>query len=301
MTRRYLVFALITLAGAAVAHAQAPPPDVIAFGSPMNIEFMSGPIAFDNEPVTGAPYSAEAVTDVVQTLADGNRIVRKNTAHVSRDSQGRTRREEGLAMFGPLVNAPDGTEPRSVQISDPTNGTMIMLDLQTRTAHKMPAPRMLLKNKIVAAAGGVSVDKFEMAMPPPGGRGGVMFEQRVAIAAQAATAGTRVNEPVVEQLGTTFMEGVAVEGTRTTVTIPAGRIGNERPIEIVSERWFSPDLKVLVMSKQSDPRFGDTTYRLTNLTRNEPSAQLFEIPPEFAVVEPPMHEKAVVIERKLAQ
>jgi hypothetical protein len=214
-------------------------------------------------------------------------------------------------MFGPLVNGPGGDEPRNVQISDPTTGTMIMLDLMTHTAHKMPAPRMLLKNKIAAAGAGVgvgvgiggSVEKFETAMPPPGAQGGVMFERRVTIAGPAgmATAGTRVNEPVVEQLGTTFMEGVAVEGTRTTVTIPAGQIGNERPIEIVSERWFSPDLKVLVMSKQSDPRFGETTYRLTNLTRNEPPAQLFEIPPEFAVVEPPMRENSVVIERKVTQ
>ena len=77
------------------------------------------------------------------------------------------------------------------------------------------------------------------------------------------------------------MEGVAVEGTRTTLTIPAGQIGNEQPINIVSERWFSPDLKVLVMSRQSDPRFGETTYRLTNLTRAEPSPQLFEIPADF--------------------
>jgi hypothetical protein len=302
MTGRHLILALTILASAAAARAQAPP-EVIAFASPTNIEFMSGPIAFDTEPVIGAPYTAEAVTDVVQTLADGNRIVRKSKAQISRDSQGRTRREQGLAMFGPVVNAPDGADqPRNVQISDPAAGTMIMLDLQTRTAHKMPAPRMMIHNKIAAVGGAVNVDKFEAAVPPvgAGALGGVMFERRIAIAG-GATAATRVNEPVVEQLGTTFMEGVAVEGTRTTVTIPAGQIGNERPIEITSERWFSPDLKVLVMSKQSDPRFGETTYRLTNLTRTEPPADLFEIPPGFSVVEPPMREKAVVIENKLTQ
>ena len=301
MTRRCLVLSLLLLAGAPAARAQAPP-DTIAFSSPMNIEFMSGPIAFDSEPVTGAPYSAEAVTDVVQTLADGNRIVRKSNAQISRDSQGRTRREQSLAMFGPLVTGPGGDEPRNVQISDPTTGTMIMLDLQTRTAHKMPVPRMMLTNKI-ATAGAVNVEKFEMAVPPPAGHGGVMFERRIAIAGQAgmATAAARVNEPAVEQLGTTFMEGVAVEGTRTTVTIPAGQIGNERPIEIVSERWFAPDLKVLVMSRQSDPRFGETTYRLTNLDRNEPPAQSFEIPPDFTVVDPSMRENGVVFERKITQ
>ena len=96
-----------------------------------------------------------------------------------------------------------------------------------------------------------------------------------------AMSGMPGEKPVVESLGTQFMEGVAVEGTRTTLTIPAGQIGNEQPINIVSERWFSPDLKVLVMSRQSDPRFGETTYRLTNITRAEPSPQLFEIPADF--------------------
>jgi hypothetical protein len=96
------------------------------------------------------------------------------------------------------------------------------------------------------------------------------------------------------------MEGVAVEGTRSTTTIPAGEIGNEQPITIVSERWTSPDLKVLVMSKQSDPRFGETTYRLTNLTRGEPSPQLFEIPSDFQVIDAGSR-RDVVFERKVVK
>jgi len=290
---------LIGLIGPAAARAQEPP-DVFAF-SPMNIEFMSGPIALESEPVVGAPYSAEAVTDVVQPLPDGNRIVRKSKAEISRDGQGRTRREQGLAMFGPVVNGPGGDAPQTVQISDPTTGTMVMLDLRTRTAHKLPAPpRLMLKNKIAAAKGGVHVENFEMAVPPPGEPGGVMVGRRMAFIGQGAVAGTRVDEPVVENLGTTFMEGVAVEGTRTTVTIPAGRIGNERPIVILSERWFSPDLKVRVMSRQSDPRFGETTYRLTNLTRAEPSPELFETPADFKVVEAGGNRE-VVIEKKIVK
>ena len=95
------------------------------------------------------------------------------------------------------------------------------------------------------------------------------------------------------------MEGVAVEGTRTTMTIPAGQLGNEQPINIVAERWFSPDLKVLVMSRQSDPRFGETTYRLTNLTRAEPSPGLFEIPAGFSVVEPGGPNREIVIEKAI--
>jgi hypothetical protein len=266
------------------------PPDRLAYASPpINIEFMSDPIAFDTEPVTGAPYSADAVTDVIQTLSDGNRIVRRNKAEISRDSSGRTRREQGFAVFGPLINGPDADHARSVQITDPASGATILLDLRSKTAHKMPAPpRILLRNKIAAINGTaavepaetINVQKFEITVPGPETRGGVMFNRVEAI------AGVRAEKPVTESLGTQFMEGIVVEGTRTTVTIPAGQIGNELPIHIVSERWYSPDLKVLVLSRQSDPRFGETTYRLTNLTRAEPPARLFEIPADFTVIDP---------------
>ena len=111
-------------------------------------------------------------------------------------------------------------------------------------------------------------------------------------------AGERTAKPVVEQLGAQFMEGVTVEGTKTTVTIAAGQIGNELPINIVSERWFSPELKVLVMSRQSDPRFGETTYRLTNITRAEPAPELFEIPSDFKVMEPGKMEPGKMFNNK---
>jgi hypothetical protein len=85
-----------------------------------------------------------------------------------------------------------------------------------------------------------------------------------------------------ESLGKQMMEGVEVEGTRTRITIPAGQIGNERPIEIVSERWFSPELKVVIMSRNSDPRMGETVYKLTNISRAEPPRTLFEVPADFS-------------------
>ena len=88
------------------------------------------------------------------------------------------------------------------------------------------------------------------------------------------------------------------------MTIPAGQIGNELPINIVSERWFSPELKVLVMSRQSDPRFGETTYRLTNISRGEPAPDLFEVPADYQIVDPgsePANKgnRDVIIERKI--
>jgi len=64
---------------------------------------------------------------------------------------------------------------------------------------------------------------------------------------------------------------VIANGSRSTTTIPAGQIGNEQPIQIVSEQWVSPDLQVLVLTKHTDPRSGETTYRLNNITRVEPA------------------------------
>jgi hypothetical protein len=81
-----------------------------------------------------------------------------------------------------------------------------------------------------------------------------------------------------EALGTREIEGIRAEGTRTTVTIPAGAIGNERPIDSVTERWFSPTLQIVVLSHRRDPRFGETTYRVTKIKRAEPPAALFEPP-----------------------
>jgi len=81
-----------------------------------------------------------------------------------------------------------------------------------------------------------------------------------------------------KSLGTRDFDGVKADGTQTTHTIPAGEIGNERPIIITSERWFSPDLQLVVYAKTSDPRRGETTYKLTNLKRGEPPADLFKVP-----------------------
>ena len=79
------------------------------------------------------------------------------------------------------------------------------------------------------------------------------------------------------------MEGLRVDGRRTTTTIAAGTIGNDLPITIVSEEWVSPDLQVLVMTQRTDPRSGDSTYRLVNVVRSEPDASLFEVPSEYVV------------------
>jgi hypothetical protein len=90
---------------------------------------------------------------------------------------------------------------------------------------------------------------------------------------------------VKEQLGKQSFDGVEAEGTRTTITIPAGQIGNEREIQIVSERWYSAELQMVIMTRDSDPRNGETTYRLTNINRGDPDKTLFEVPAGFTIKE----------------
>jgi hypothetical protein len=294
---------------AAQAPPSPPPPEAGVFfernidiniagpGPDANFAFMTAPIAFDNDTVSGAPYSAEAVTEVVQPLADGNRIVRQSKAQLARDGAGRTRREQSLSILGPLVNKPD--DLKQIQITDPQAHTIVLLNSERRTAHKIPMPNIRVMTKMMGAVGNTIAPPPPPPPPPPPlhapdalGVGGSTFYY----AAGKAVLGT----PKVETLGTQFLEGVQAEGTRTTFTIPAGQIGNDLAIDVVSERWFSPDLKVLVMSRQADPRFGETTYRLTNIVRGEPSPQLFEIPADFTVEEAGPPQRDVII-RKLSK
>jgi len=343
--------------------------------------YLSTEMSLPGKTVKGAPYSAEAVTETVQTLADGNRIVRKNTAQVYRDGEGRTRREFTLNALGPWASQDDA--PRTVSIVDPVAGVSYSLDARTRTAHKVPlgpmrslqaAPggptevfsilrsgrggdvkpvdmkgvkstlqgRVLSKAEAVNASGlkeremvavkikvgasgavesaeavvgenaalraaaveaarkwsfkpgeaetGAILFKFDGRASAPGEIARVfeMSKEETANGAKATTV-LAFDEPGVEtqQLGKQLVEGVEAEGTRTTRTIPAGEIGNEQPIRIVSERWYSPELQVVVMTRHSDPRMGETTYKLTNVVRGEPSAALFQVPSDYAVREAP--------------
>ena len=263
-----------------------PPPD-------RNFVFVASE-SFGGKVVKGAPYSAESVTETIQTLSDGNRIVNRITSSVYRDSEGRTRREQTLKGLGILGG---GEEPlQTIFINDPVAGVTYSLDSRSHTARKSVPFRFELGGKpgvegqhfefkidrgTATATAGASRSMILTAPPDAdhftvrteaGGPGTYIFK----------TAPGADNE-VKQELGKQTIEGVEAEGTRTTITIPAGEIGNERPIEIVSERWYSPELQLVVMSRHSDPRTGETTYKLTNINRAEPAKSLFEVPPGYTV------------------
>lgn len=262
--------------------------------------------------VKGAPYSAEAVTESVQTLADGNRIVNKFTSQVYRDSEGRTRRDQTLKGLGGVGT---GEEPlQMIFINDPVAGVTYSLDSRTHTAHKsMPFNFQIMTKSGKPGEG----QQFEFKSAQGAGASGNVI---VTVPAGPGQPGTRVPPPgvvehfdvrtegaagfairtkpapgneVKEQLGKQMIEGIEAEGTRTTVTIPAGEIGNERAIEIVNERWYSSELQLVVMTRHSDPRSGETTYKLTNINRTEPAKSLFEVPSSFTIREMKFGEPSI--------
>jgi hypothetical protein len=199
-----------------------------------------------NKVVSGAPYSAQAVTQFTQALANGDHIQRTTTASMARDSQGRTRTERSFGAIGALTAERGGA--RTVMIFDPVASKSFVLDAQSRTARSM---------QIAPARTGNS-----HARPERG----------------SASAKT-------EDLGTQVIQGLSAQGKRITRAIPAGKEGNEKEIDIVTETWYSPDLQIVVMSKTSDPRFGESTYQLNMITRTEPDPALFAVPSDYTVKE----------------
>ena len=209
------------------------------------------------EPVTSVPnaaFSADAETEFTQVLGDGNRIERRYSSMVARDSQGRTRREEEIALVGPL--AVDGPSPRLVTIVDPVAGQSYTLDDKQRVAYRNPARDGEAAHGSCQRMGVAGTDTHmtwtgTVAAPGTG-------KPQVTVTAIPARESSLVTEPptkvTTESLGTKSIEGVMAEGTRTTSTIPAGAIGNLMPIEVVSERWYSKELQMPVLISRRDPR-----------------------------------------------
>ncbi|QQS45642.1 MAG: hypothetical protein IPM66_17145 [Acidobacteriota bacterium] len=285
---------------------------------PASVEFISHEFSFDSKIVKGAPYTADAVTETIQVLGDGNRIVRRSSAQVSRDGEGRTRREQELSMIGPLAAAQD--LPRMVYINDPVAGAHYTLNPKSRTARKMSVDRIVhttdgktatitstsrgpgAVNVAVATTSGSEDFKFVtennktvVFTKKEDGESEDIRKKLARVRVDGPEAGEvfffkRDGQPDTdrvkrESLGQQSFEGVMAEGTRTTITIPAGEIGNEQPIVTVYERWYSPELQTVVMTRRSDPRSGETIFKLMNINRSEPDPRMFQIPTDYTISE----------------
>ncbi|HEY2115790.1 MAG TPA: hypothetical protein VGJ51_11900 [Candidatus Angelobacter sp.] len=227
------------------------------------ISFFSAEMAGAGEVVTAAPYTATATTESTQVLADGNKIVNKTSSFVARDSQGRTRRETDLHRIGTM----QVDSPKTVFINDPTAHTQYIFTPGGEATKVIRSEGNWKEGPQIIELG----SQRERSMKEK-----VFFNvQGTRERQQSKESSEQVKH---EDLGTQTIEGVSAQGKRETVTIPAGQIGNDRPIEIVSETWYSPDLHTMVLRKHSDPRLGETVFRLTDIKRNEPDASLFQPP-----------------------
>jgi len=251
-----LVLSSVLVLGATAARAQHRGPDGPPPGAPMELMGFEG--MRGGKVVKGAPFSATATAETTQTLQDGSLIRRTTQVSMFRDSQGRSRHEVTLSGFGPMETS--GGPKTMVMISDPVGGTHYMLDSQQKVANQLPFHAHGRGETNTDAASG--------------------FEGRMQEREQKEIAAGLLKK---ESLGVQTINGIVAEGTRTTHTIPAGQIGNEKPIEVVSERWYSSELQIVVKSTRTDPRFGTTTYTVTNIQRTEPAPSLFTVPSDYTV------------------
>lgn len=282
-------FALIFVAGLAVAAAAQTPnesgPVVIgaqvAGAAPLSAK--PGMITMrisdmDAEPAKGAPFCANITTEHTQNFADGNRIHTSDSSTLCRDSEGRTRREATLNLLGA---APQNSAPKLVSIDDPVAGVHYMLDSENKVAHRTVIGH---SQAAMSADHGLAPSSEHVTIIQrvgPGGPGMVanenVFFKKAASDDEPA--------PVSENLGDQTIEGLRATGTRITTTIPVGKMGNEQPISVTSERWYSPDLKATVMTKHNDPWAGELKSQFTNINTSEPDASLFSVPADYKVVD----------------
>jgi hypothetical protein len=209
--------------------------------------------------VVDAPLSATGKREEVTKLIDGNRIVRTTTTRLVRDSQGRTRVEH---VF-PTPNGFRGAWPSVIQISDPISGESFMLNMLQKTASMMPPSEPS------------SVLQAPVAAPP-------MAPQLSTPLLGFGFVGTMSQTQLKEtSLGEKMIDGIRAVGKRVDYTVPANTIGNQKPLKVQMEQWFSPDLGVVVLSTQRCSAGVENTYKLEQIDRSEPDSSLFTIPADF--------------------
>ncbi len=261
--KRTLMLLASGLSGAAASLAQTPPPPPDFTGMQTKLLQQVDTLAarggiimrpLGSPAETGKPYSATVITETIQTYVDGTRVSHTTTTLQYRDAEGRMRTETESAGRG-------GGEPvRRIIIRDPVSGVSYNLNPAARTGIKI----VMAGVPVGPAAGG--------------GRGGRRGGSDSA--PQAVRGNPNTN---VEDLGTMTVNGIAARGTRITTVVPAGAIGNDRDFRSVDERWFSAELNLMIKSVTDDPRFGTTTYEMTNISRQPPDPSLFKAPPDYTI------------------
>jgi hypothetical protein len=252
---------VVGLSAFAAAQSEAPTPPPPPPPHDMMMMHGSGPMAGmghdgigEGKTVKGVPMSGEMIVTRDTTLADGNSIHTQNQTMIYRDSQGRVRREIGFELNTPSTGA---AKRAMIVITDPVSGNRYMLNPENKTAHQMP---------------------LHPGKPGPGAPD-AMHDMHGKMGGGPNAANLKT-----DQLGTKAINGLQAVGTRMTRTIPAGEIGNLNPIEVVTERWYSSDLQLPLLTSHNDPMMGTMTVKLVNINRGEPDASLFQVPSDYKLV-----------------
>lgn len=245
---KYAVVALVALGMGLTVQAQGGPGPGRHLGpiGPGSFAFERIVGGFGGKVVTNAPFTATVTRETVQVLSNGTKVDQKASGTIARDGVGRTRQEMTFSNIGPLAASGEGTQIAFIR--DPAAGKNYILNETKKTVMTMNRPQM-------------NDDGERME------RGKQNREENANVQTTS--------------LGTKTIDGLTVEGTQTTRTIPAGRIGNDKPIVITRVEWYSQDLQMVVSSTRTDPRFGTTTYELTNINRSEPPQTMFTVPQDY--------------------
>ncbi len=222
----------------------------------------------------GQPFSADIIDDTDQFLADGNHIHRERHGKVFRDSEGRSRNE--IEFSGPMV---DGAPLVHITIIDPVQSVVIYLDPRAKTA-------------TVSHYGGNTDSGVQFKTPQPAASA-AQPAARTMISGGQPSSDTQSShtkmQRTTEDLGTMEMEGFTVKGVRFTNVIPAGAMGNDKPMTTTNERWFSDELKTALLTESNNPESGQHTHKLVNIRREDPDPLVFQVPADYTVREPDHH------------
>jgi hypothetical protein len=223
------------------------PPDKPWMPNMALAQFIGAEMRFGDKVTKNAPFSAETIRIENKRLFDGSLIKSESKGSIYRDSEGRTRQEQPLESIA------------GYKVLDNNNE---------------PAKRVF----VVDVVSGESFSLFKDT------------KTASKIKQLPYSPVTPKNEPKdaqKESLGTKKIDNLNAEGTRITIEIPVGQIGNDKPIFVVTEKWFSPELQMIIYSKHSDPFIGEVVFQLVNIKLGEPSADLFKIPNDYKIIEFP--------------
>jgi hypothetical protein len=290
-------------------------------GEPATVRFSKDPVIVADKMMAEArfglagkivknqPYSAVATTESTQILGDGTHIHNQSSYTIYRDAEGRVRREtpNEIWISDPVANESYVLIPaKQIARKMPLMRSFINDHIAARIPAGALDKEKMEKDQAEAGAG-----PFIFTNTAPRGEGeNVAFARTSGFIAGANAqegpgmvtitidqngdgpgtirhhefAGRADSQEQNENLGAQAFEGVQAKGVRHLVTVPIGQIGNDRPIQYTTERWFSPELQVTIMTKNSDPVNGDIVFQLTNIRRGAPDPSLFQVPGSYQVV-----------------